>query len=76
MFHDAIKDVVQQVSPAMRFKTAFWDSATDPCLLAADYACWAIGRKWEHGDPTYTALLSGNVKSEFDVFRRERTLYY
>jgi hypothetical protein len=76
VFHDAIKDVVRQVSPAIKFKTAFWDSATDACLQAADYACWAIGRKWEQGDDTYAALLSGKVKSEFDVFRRGRTTYY
>ena len=76
LFHAAIKDVVQQVSPAMKFKTAFWDASSDPCLQAADYACWAIGRKWEHGDPTYAALLGRKIRSEFPVFDRGRALYY
>jgi hypothetical protein len=76
VFHDAIRDVVQQVSPAMKFKTAFWDSSSDPCLQAADYACWAIARKWEHSDPTYATLLGGKTRSEFPVFRYGRTLYY
>lgn len=75
-FHEAIKDVVQQVVPVAKYKTAFWDAATDPCLQAADYACWAVGRKWEHGDPSAAALLGGKLRSEFPVFRRGRTLYY
>jgi hypothetical protein len=76
VFHSSIKDVVKQVSPTVKFKTAFWDAASDSCLQAADYACWAIGRKWEHGDDSYRTLLGDKVKSEFDVFRRGRTLFY
>lgn len=76
VFHSAIKDVVQQVSPTTKYKVAFWSASSDPCLQAADYACWAMGRKWEHGDPSYHALLAGKVRSEFDVFSRGRTHYY
>ena len=76
VFHEAIDDVVSQVSPSVTFKTAFWDASSDPCLQAADYACWAVGRKWEHGDPTYATLLGAKLRTEFDVFQRGTTLYY
>jgi hypothetical protein len=76
VFHSAIKDVVRQVSPAAKFKTASWDAASDPCLQAVDYACWAIGRKWEHDDPSWAVRLAGKIASEFPVFRRGRTTYY
>lgn len=75
-FYDAVKDVVRQVAPVATFRTAFWDASSDHCLQAADYACWAIGRKWEHGDATYAELLKGKIATEFPVFRYGRTLYY
>jgi hypothetical protein len=75
-FHAAVKDVVRQVSPVASFKTDSWAAATDPCLQAADYACWAVGRKWEHGDPTALGLMAGKVRSEFPVFKHGTKLYY
>jgi hypothetical protein len=46
-FHNAVDDVVQQVSPCHSHWVAFWPMESDPCLQVADYCTWAIQRKWE-----------------------------
>jgi hypothetical protein len=68
-FHDAIKDVMQQVSPTTSYRVAFWTAASEPCLQIADYCAWAIQRKWERGDERSYALLKDKVRSEFEIFR-------
>ncbi len=57
VFHQAIQDVVSQVTPSTQFRTAAWSAASDPCLWVADYCCWAIQRKWERGDDRSYALI-------------------
>jgi len=74
-FDGAVQDVVQQVTPTVHYRTAFWPSSSDPCLQAADYACWAVQRSWEQGDPSVLAKVP-SVRSQFDVFRRGTTHYY
>lgn len=74
--HDAVKDVVSQVSPTHRFVTAFIKNETDPCLQLADYAAWAIQRKLERGDDRWLKLIDGNLQSLFQPFARGRTEYY
>ncbi len=74
--HAAIDDVVRELSPCSSHRVAFWPAASDPCLQVADYCTWAIQRKWERGDDRSYALILPKVRSEFDVWRRDRTTYY
>ncbi len=76
LFDAALKDVVQQVTPTVRYRTAFWPASTDPCLQAADYASWAVQRRWEQGDDSVLAKIPGLVRSQFDVFRNGPTHFY
>jgi hypothetical protein len=62
-FFGAVQAAVSTASCAKR-RAAFWPNASDPCLWAADYACWAIQRYYEHGDPGPRATLSTSIRSE------------
>jgi Protein of unknown function (DUF3800) len=72
----SVADVVRQVSGSGICRTGYWPAATDPCLQAADYCCWAIQRKWEKGDDRSFRLIADQVASEFDIFAIGRTEYY
>jgi hypothetical protein len=48
---EAMRDVVTQCLPGRRIIPAYWSSASHPCLQAADYYTWAVGRLYEGGDP-------------------------
>ena len=74
--HEAVRDVVYQVSPTHRFVTAFLSNATDPCLQLADYAAWAVRRKLEANDAHWYNIISNNVLSVFEPFATGTTLYY
>jgi len=74
--HEAVTEVVNQVSPTITCHCAFSPSASDPCLQVADYLTWAIQRKYESNDPRSYNLVSHLVKSEFEPFRRSGMLYY
>lgn len=76
VMHNAVKDVIRQVSPTTNFRTASWNAYSEPCLQVADYCCWALSRKWEKGDDRSYVLIQNKIRSEFDVFRSGRTLYY
>jgi hypothetical protein len=76
VIHDAIRDVVSQVSPTQTFQTAFLPAMCDPCLQVADYAAWAIQRKWETGDSRSYELIKDKIWSEFDVFGESAAKYY
>lgn len=43
--HEALLDVVQQVSPTAVLHTASWPAISDPWLQVADYVTCAIQRK-------------------------------
>lgn len=65
----AMFEVATQVMPhTARARVASWSAASDPCLQAADYCCWAIQRKWERGDERSHALIASRVRSEVDVW--------
>lgn len=66
--HDAVKEVVQQVSTASVSHTAFTKTETDPCLQAADYLTWAVQRKYELDDPRSYELIKHHVHSEYSPF--------
>jgi hypothetical protein len=72
----AVRDVVSQVSPTARSHVAFWPASNDPCLQAADYATWAIQRKYESGDTRSYDLISSKIKSEFQPFLVGTKVYY
>jgi hypothetical protein len=76
LFHNAVDDVVQQVSPCRSYRVAFWPMESDPCLQVADYCTWAIQRKWEGNDPRSYELIKSKIASEFEVWAGGSTHYY
>lgn len=74
--HQAVHDVVHQVSPTHRFVTAFLPNATDPCLQLADYAAWAVRRKLEANDDHWYNLIGHKIKSVFQPFSSGPNTYY
>ncbi len=75
-FRAAINNVVQQSIRSLSWKTAFWPAASDPCLLVADYCCWAIRRKWENGDERSYSIIQEKIATEFDLWRSGTRHYY
>jgi hypothetical protein len=75
-FHEAVDDVVAQVSPCASHRVAFWPAASDPSLQVVDYCVWAIQRKWERDDRRSYDLIKDKIKSEFDVWSIGRRHYY
>lgn len=65
---DDLEDVVTQVAPGRAGKAQMWPAAIEPCLQVADYACWAIQRKWETGDDRSYNLIKHNIQSEHLLF--------
>lgn len=45
-------------------------------LQLVDYCSWAIFRKWEREDKKYYDLIQPALQSEFDFFRRGKTIFY
>jgi hypothetical protein len=74
--HDAVRDVVQQVSPTAVFHTAFFPAISDPCLQVADYVTWAIQRKYEMNDTRSYDTIRHMVNSEFQPFLMGPKTYY
>jgi hypothetical protein len=72
----AVRDVVSQCSPTARSHTSFWPASNDPCLQAADYATWAIHRKYETGDTRSYDLVKGKIRSEFQPFLVGQKVFY
>ena len=75
-FSEAIKDVMEQVSPTTALSNALWPAASDPCLQIADYCSWAIQRKWETGDDRSYRLICNKIASEYDLFKLGDVTYY
>jgi hypothetical protein len=74
--HWAVQDVVSQVSPTAVFHTAFWPAVSDPCLQIADYAAWAIQRRFEAGDSHAYDQIAHRIQSVFEPFKGGQTTYY
>jgi hypothetical protein len=64
----AVAEVVQQVSPTVKYHATFFPAATDPCLQVADYATWAIQRKWEGNDSRSYDPIRHLVRSTFEPY--------
>lgn len=69
LMHSALYDVVLQCSGRRTFRTAYWSAASDPCLQAADYCCWAIQRKWESNDDRSYVLIRDKISREEQFFK-------
>lgn len=76
LFHAAIRDVVEQVSPTTSFRVASWDGASDPCLQVADYCAWAVQRKWERNDARSHVLIASKIASEVAPWETRTERYY
>lgn len=68
LFHQAVRDVVEERGQAPNFRTSSWSAACEPCLQIADYCSWAIQRKWESGDDRSHKLIENKIASEFFAF--------
>lgn len=75
-FHEAVDEVVSQVSHCASHRVAFWPTESDPCLQVADYCTWAIQRKWERGDTQSYNLIADKIASEFDAWEIGSTHFY
>lgn len=76
IFRNTLNSVVDQTIPGLEWRTSFWEAKSDPCLLVADYCCWAIQRKWESGDDRSYVLIQDEIATEFDLWRSGTTTYY
>ena len=61
--HEALKEVVNQVSPTVVCHCAFSPAQSDPCLQVADYMTWAVQRKLESADSRSYDLIKRQVGS-------------
>ena len=75
-FQQALQDVMEQVSPTRDMQCTVWAAASDAGLQIADYCSWAIQRKWERDDRRAYELISGKIRSEYDLFRSGAQTYY
>lgn len=75
-FSNAITDVAQQTVRNGRCVIDFRPSSADPCLQVADYAAWAIQRKWERGDARSYAIIKDRITYEYDLWEHGSKLYY
>lgn len=76
LMHNAVRDVVQQVTPTVHYRTASWAAQSEPCLQVADYCCWAISRKWERGITEEYDRIAPRIATEFDLWRRGTKVHY
>ncbi len=72
----AMREVVEQVDPGLRWEFAFTPAYCDPCLQAADYLNWAVQRKYDRGDPRSHELVAHLIKSEYQPFQNGQINYY
>lgn len=75
-FAVSLNNAIQQIVPRDRWSLSFIESSMDPGLWAADYAAWAIQRKWERSDDHFYDLISDKIDTEFDLWQRGKIHYY
>lgn len=71
-----MRDVLRQTALLRACRADVFDAHSDPCIVVADYCCWAIQRKWERGDDRSHRIIARNIASEFDIFESEPIQYY
>ena len=73
----SIKQVLSQRMPANLIYCIYHHaSKSNYDLQIVDYCNWAIYRKWENGDYRSYDIIKKVIFSEFDIFRKGKTLYY
>jgi hypothetical protein len=68
--------LAEMLPEGMRYRILHHSSRSHFGLQVADYCCWAIHRKWQTGEADYHARIIPALRSEFEIFRNEKTLYY
>jgi len=64
LFREAVEQSLAACASHLAWsEVAVWTSASDPCLWAADYCVWAVGRKWETGDGGPYGVIAHHVAS-------------
>ena len=71
-----MQDPLRQTASGRTCRADVFDAHSDPCIVVADYCCWAIQRKWERGDDRSRRLIAHNIVSEFDIFEDETARYF
>ena len=59
-----------------RYEVLHFASKSDMNLQVVDYLNWAVFKKWERNDVRSYDLIKDCVKSEFEVFKNGKNLYY
>lgn len=74
----AVENVVEQCTPnGLDCQVRVRQTQSDFCLQAADYALWAVMRKFERNDPYWVdTYLSGRIASSYDLFGTGRNFHY
>ena len=75
-FEDSVDDVLRQTVKCSRWDTDFLPAHADPCLQVADYAAWALQRKWERDDTRSYQLIKDRITYEFDLWERGTEHHY
>lgn len=77
-FEYAVKDVLRQTVPHLRYVPNFCPASVDPCLCVVDYCAWAIQRYWESGkrDRRSYDLIAAHIEYEFDLWERGTVHHY
>ncbi len=75
-FKSAVNNAVQQSLPRNKWEVAFPQSSEEPLLWVADYAAWAVQRKWERGDDRSYLLIKDKIATEYELWKNGTTAYY
>ncbi len=59
----ALREVVAQCLSSVRPHCAHWSAPSHPCLQAADYYTWAVGRWLESGDDRSLDLIRPQIRT-------------
>jgi Protein of unknown function (DUF3800) len=59
----ALREVVAQCLRSVRPHCAHWSAPSHPCLQAADYYTWAVGRWLESGDDRSLKLIRPQIRT-------------
>jgi hypothetical protein len=73
----AVKLTLAQMLPqGVRYRVLHHESKSNFDLQIADYCNWAVYRKWDRQDLRSYELIRPALRSEFEIFREGKTIYY
>jgi Protein of unknown function (DUF3800) len=70
------KALATMLPEGMRYRILHHSSRSHFGLQVADYCCWAVYRKWQSGEAAYHERIAGGMRSEFEIFKSGKVLYY